>query len=278
MAISSPAEYNKLWGNFWSTTALSTIPRFTGKSLNGVTPLKCWQQHCWTQALCLPCNCVPNTSIKGQMDTLLMQEAQGDHRDTGSDSAPSWGTGRLWEVVIMRVISSAWGAPEIDLVRTHLYLDINSSLECQLSTQVINPSWDRFRFNFLNCFLKAARRWESLQSVCLLGMALAVPWQVLACHEQRQRGMHITGTSTPHLIPQQFCTVVAEKILICKNCTRGTKVLQRDTESNGRMWLLFAIYSQSAFGTVTFKRKDLSLVPAFWRRRLHHCESVSNGS
>lgn len=164
-------------------------------------------------------------------------------------------------------------------MRTHLYLDINSSLECQLSTQVINPSWDRFRFNFLNRFLKAARRWESLQSVCLLGMALAVPWQVLACREQRQRGMHITGTSTPHLIPQQFCTVVAEKILICKNCTRGTKVLQRDTESNGRMWLLlFAIYSQRAFGTVTFKRKDLSLVPAFWRRSFHHCESVSNGS
>lgn len=63
------------------------------------------------------------------MGTLLVQEAGGDHGDTISDSAPSWGAGRLWEVVIARMTSSVCGVPEVGLVGRRLCLEVNSSLE-----------------------------------------------------------------------------------------------------------------------------------------------------
>lgn len=156
-------------------------------------------------------SCIPNPSVKGRMGILLLQKAGVDRGDTGSDSVPSWGAARLWEVVITGTTTSARGAPEMDLVGRRLCQDVNSSPE--LSTQVVNPSWGRFRFYSLSHFLEAAGR--AHRSVRLLGMALAMPWQLLACLGEGQRRMHITGTSTSSLSPQQFFTVVAEQILIC---------------------------------------------------------------
>lgn len=60
-------------------------------------------------------------------------------------------------MVITRMTPSARRADEMDFVGRCLCQDVNSSLERQLSTQVINPSWDRFRFYSLSYFLKAAR-------------------------------------------------------------------------------------------------------------------------
>lgn len=94
--------------------------------------------------------------------------------------------------------------------------------EHQLSTQVINPFWDRFRFY--------CSGWESSQTSAALRNGSAGPWQLSACLGEGQRRMHIVGTSTSPLSSQQIFTIVAEKIPTCIKLYEREMYYSKETE------------------------------------------------
>lgn len=142
-------------------------------------------------------SCTPSPSAKGRMGWCrTVGVAVGTRALPLSQARGELG---LWEVVIPESPRRAGEFGEESPVSGCKFL-----CEHQLSTQVMNPFWDRFRFY--------CSGWESSQTSVALRNGSAGPWQLSACLGEGQRRMHIVGTSTSPLSSQQIFTIVAEKI------------------------------------------------------------------